>query len=133
MCKATQLVGRLTVSERRALSDHSNKCRDGVRSGHFARLIELGLLELAAGDVNLTHTGRRVLALIGDWAGPSAGPIRPVTMPAGADRVARRNCHSIAQAPDRRYVEGPAGPLELCSHPRQVQPPIGDTLFQHVE
>jgi len=68
MCKAEQLIGRLTPAERRSLRHLGlGPVADRVRVRHETRLIELGLAELACGGADLTATGRRALVLIGAW------------------------------------------------------------------
>jgi hypothetical protein len=68
MCKAEQLIGRLTPAERRSLrlmGQASARPRVPVR--HAERLIGLGLAELVCGAPDLTAAGRRAVALIGAW------------------------------------------------------------------
>lgn len=68
MCKAEQLIGRLSPAERRSLRNLGRGQRDRARPGHEERLIELGLAELACGGPDLTATGRRAVVLIETWA-----------------------------------------------------------------
>jgi len=69
MCKTEQLVARLSEGERRSLrtlrSERPTPRR--ISADHEEKLIEMGLAELNGGDPDLTHTGRRVLAMIGGW------------------------------------------------------------------
>lgn len=71
MCKAEQLIGRLSPAERRALRlmDELDETpnRRAIPLRHEVRLIDLGLAELACGALGLTAAGRRAVALIGGW------------------------------------------------------------------
>ena len=68
MCKAEQIVGRLSEGERRSLRTLRAKSAHGqISANHEEKLIELGLAELNGGNPDLTHTGRQVLAMIGGW------------------------------------------------------------------
>ncbi len=68
MCKAEQLVAQLSEGERRSLRTLRAKCAQRpISTNHEEKLIELGLAELNGGNPDLTHTGRRVLAMIGGW------------------------------------------------------------------
>jgi hypothetical protein len=68
MCKAEQIVGRLSEGERRSLRTlRAERAQRRISAGHEEKLIELGLAELNGGNPDLTHTGRRVLAMIGGW------------------------------------------------------------------
>lgn len=68
MCRAEQLIGRLTPAERRSLRSMAHApFPEPVPAAHEEALIGLGLAELVCGQAGLTATGRRAVALIGGW------------------------------------------------------------------
>ena len=66
MCKAAELVGRLSATERRSLRRiGASLLRRRIPPRHADKLIALGLAELIFGEPGLTGGGHRVLGLIG--------------------------------------------------------------------
>ncbi len=65
MCKAAELVERLSAAERRSLRlIGANLLRRRIPGRHADKLIGLGLAELIFGEPGLTGGGHRVLGLI---------------------------------------------------------------------
>ena len=68
MCKAEQLIGRLTPAERRSLRILSDRLPEArIPTRHEERLLDLGLAELACGESGLTPVGRRAVTLLSGW------------------------------------------------------------------
>ena len=62
MCKVTDTVHKLTMSERGSLSYiGSGPVRDRVPTHHATKLFQLGLAEVSCGRVELTPMGRRAV------------------------------------------------------------------------
>ena len=66
MCKAADMVERLSAAERRSLElIGANRLRRRIPGRHADKLIGLGLAELILGEPGLTGGGHRALDLIG--------------------------------------------------------------------
>jgi len=71
MCKAADLVARLSAAERRSLElIGAGPVRRRIPGRHADKLIGLGLAELIFGEPGLTGGGHRALGLIGAQGGP---------------------------------------------------------------
>ncbi len=71
MCKAAELVERLSAAERRSLKlIGASLLRRRIPGRHAEKLIGLGLAELIFGEPGLTGVGHRALVLIGAQGAP---------------------------------------------------------------
>ncbi len=74
MCKAAELVERLSAAERRSLRlIGANLLRRRIPGRHADKLIGLGLAELIFGEPGLTGGGHRALGLIATQARHKSG------------------------------------------------------------